>query len=168
MKTSPTFHLKHSSVVYERRRASWVGPYAWKYPREAWAALSEAFPWEGLALSIVFGAVLWRSCGSDVGGSLGICIALCLGVLQLLLTKSFVTDKEIVRQSGLFLRSRKVTPLADVLRGRVVPLGGSAKGGDVVLETPSGDVRLRSLSDPETVLERIICRRNAATNDLIP
>jgi hypothetical protein len=87
---------------------------------------------------------------------------LILCVLQLFRTKSFVTSTEIVRQRGLFLRSRQATPLASVKRGRVVYLEGSTNVGDEVLETASGELRLRSLSDPDVVLEMLKSLRDAA------
>ena len=151
--------LEHASVVYESHRATVLGPYVWKHPREAWAALSEVFPWEALVISLVVAGGLWRSYGSHIGLSLGFCVALALSVLQLLRTKSFVTGAEIVQQRGFF--ARRVTPLVSVKRGRIFPLVGAPNVGDIVLETVSGKVRLRSVSEPENILARLFSMRDA-------
>ena len=115
--------------------------------------------WPALVISLVVAGGLWRSYGSHIGLSLGFCVALALSVLQLLRTKSFVTGAEIVQQRGFF--ARRVTPLVSVKRGRIFPLVGAPNVGDIVLETVSGKVRLRSVSEPENILARLFSMRDA-------
>jgi hypothetical protein len=157
--------LKHSRDVYQTRGLfPPFGPYVWRYPREAWAALREVFPWEAVALSLFAGAIVWSAYGSDLGTSMSMCLALGLGTIQMFRTRSFATASALVQQRGLFFLARRVTPLSVVHAGRVVYAGGLPDTfGDVVLETPAGAVRLRAIHSPETVLAQLMRLRDLAS-----
>ena len=154
--------LTHSSEVYRRGRVfSPFGLYGWLHPREAWGALAEVFPWEAMAFSLFGSGVLWVKYGSDVGLSIGMSTALALCVLQLFRTRSFITSDQIVQQRGLIFTTQRRMPLSQVRGGRVVyPQGGPNTFGDVVLDTPAGELRLRALAAPDRVLATVMRLRD--------
>jgi hypothetical protein len=96
--------------------------------------------------------------------SLGMCLALGLGTIQMFRTRSFATASAVVQQRGLFFLTRRVTPLSVIHDGRVVyPEGLPDTFGDVVLDTPAGAVRLRALHSPAIVLAELMRLKDRAS-----
>lgn len=154
--------LAHSPETYRRRYRFPIG-YIWVFPREAWAALREAMPWEALGVSFVLSSVLWLKYGWELGSSLGVSITLALATIQMLRSRSFLTPTRIVRQRGLFLVEREEIPLLTVSDGRVELPADGERFGDIVLTTASGEQRLRAIHDPGIVLGKLLALRDSAT-----
>jgi hypothetical protein len=155
--------LAHSPETYRMRYRFPIG-YIWVFPREAWAALHEAMPWEALGLSLVLAAVIWLMFGGDLGSSLGVSITLALVTIQMLRSRRFVTPTRIVRQHGLILVEREEIPLLTISDGRVELPADGERFGDIVLSTSSGERRLRAIHDPTSVLRRLLALRDSATS----
>ena len=141
--------IEHSPAVYRSTRTfGWFGVPRYLYPGHAKAALLEVFPWEALVLAVMAAAVLWVVVGPQEAGGLGVCVALALVTTQMLLTRSFLTPRRLVRRTGLLFTRRVVDlPLSSISAVRVVADPAVHEDfGDVIVETGERAYRFCAVS----------------------
>jgi hypothetical protein len=150
--------IEHSPAAYRATRTfGWFGIPQYLYPEHARAALLEVFPWEALALSVLATGVLAAAAGPQEGVGLGVCVALSLVTVQMMSTRSYLTEHRLVRRSGLLLTRRTLSlPLATVSDVRVVNDPEVDEDfGDLVVEASGRTYHFRAVANAADVAAQI-------------
>jgi len=124
--------------------------------------LREVLPWEAFIVGAATYAILRTMMEPQLAATLGFCVLLALVTLQMMGSRTYVTEHCIVwrRAFGPLPFWRKRLTLAEITGIRVDrPENGSERFGDVVLVTRQREVRLRALRHPERVREELLALR---------
>jgi len=167
MRDTVILRIEHSPDVYRATRTfGWFGMPRYLYPKHARAALLEVFPWEACLLAVL-ATTIGFAFGAQEAGTIGVCVALVLVTVQMLRTRTVLTETSLKRRTGLlFTRRGLMLPVGSISEVKVeqdptVP----EDFADLVVTAEHQAYRFRAVARPQEMAAAIRARAQILTSE---